>query len=118
MIPFLPLDLWLYRIFFVGLRKVSDIFVSNNPFDGFSVFWWTKFLKKKSGIKTHTLYDVETQIPAFFHITETSVHDSKAMNELPYETGSYYILDRAYNNFKILYETSAKPYPILYHSCF
>ena len=40
-----------------------------------SVFWWAKFRKKKGGIKVHTLYDVETQIPAFFHITEASVHD-------------------------------------------
>jgi hypothetical protein len=45
-----------------------------------SVFWWAKFRKKKDGIKVHTLYDVETQIPTFFHITEASVHDSKAMN--------------------------------------
>jgi hypothetical protein len=69
-----------------------------------SVFWWAKFRKKKGGIKVHTLYDVETQIPAFFHITEASVHDSKAMNEIPYESGSYYIFDRAYNNFKMLYK--------------
>ena len=55
------------------------------------------------GIKVHTLYDVETQIPASFHIIEASVHDSKAMNEIPYESGSYYIFDRAYNNFKMLY---------------
>ena len=68
-----------------------------------SVFWWAKFRKKKGGIKVHTLYDVETQIPAFFHITEASVHDSKVMNEIPYESGSYYIFDRAYNNFKMLY---------------
>lgn len=67
-----------------------------------SVFWWAKFRKRKGGIKVHTLYDVETQIPAFFHITEASVHDSKAMKEIPYETGSYYIFDRAYNNFKML----------------
>ena len=38
-----------------------------------SVFWWAKFRKKKGGIKVHTLYDVETQIPAFFHIMEASV---------------------------------------------
>lgn len=69
-----------------------------------SVFWWAKFRKKKGGIKVHTLYDVETQIPAFFHITEASVHDSKAMKEIPYEPGSYYIFDRAYNNFKMLYK--------------
>jgi hypothetical protein len=69
-----------------------------------SVFWWAKFRKKKGGIKVHTLYDVETQIPAFFHITEASVHDSRAMREIPYETGSYYIFDRGYNNFRMLYK--------------
>jgi hypothetical protein len=69
-----------------------------------AVFWWAKFRKKKGGIKVHTLYDVETQIPAFFHITEASVHDSRAMKEIPYESGSYYIFDRAYNNFKMLYK--------------
>jgi len=35
--------------------------------------------KHKGGIKIHTLYDMEPQIPVFFHITTTSVHDSKAM---------------------------------------
>ena len=69
-----------------------------------SVFWWAKFRKKKGGVKIHTLYDVETQIPTFFHITEAFVHDSKAMKEIPYEIGSYYIFDRAYNNFKMLYK--------------
>lgn len=69
-----------------------------------SVFWWAKFRKNKGGIKIHTLYDVETQIPAFFHITEASMHDSKAMKEIPYEPDSYYIFDRAYNNFKMLYK--------------
>jgi len=93
-------------------KRVTDIFkLAGNvyAFDSttidlcLSVFWWAKFRKKKGGIKVHTLYDVETQIPAFFHITEASVHDSKAMNEIPYESGSYYIFDRAYNNFKMLY---------------
>lgn len=68
-----------------------------------SVFWWAKFRKHKGGIKVHTLYDVETQVPAFFHITEAAVHDSKAMSVIPYETGSYYVFDRGYNDFKQLY---------------
>lgn len=33
-----------------------------------AVFWWAKFRKKKGGIKIHTLYDVETQIEAYFVI--------------------------------------------------
>ena len=41
------------------------------------VFWWAKFRKHKGGIKMHTLYDIETQIPTYAHITPASVHDSK-----------------------------------------
>ena len=67
-----------------------------------SVFWWAKFRKKKGGIKTHVLYDLEAQVPAFYHITTASVNDSKAMQEIPYETDAYYIFDRGYNNFKEL----------------
>ena len=67
------------------------------------VFWWAKFRKHKGGFKIHTLLDLETQIPAFFHITTASVHDSQAMKEILVETGAYYILDRGYNNFKELY---------------
>ena len=94
-------------------KRVSDIFKLGGNVYAFdsttidlclSVFWWAKFRKKKGGIKVHTLYDIETQVPAFFHITEASVHDSKAMKEIPYESGSYYIFDRAYNNFKMLYK--------------
>ena len=68
-----------------------------------SVFWWAKFRKKKGGVKVHVLYDLEAQVPAFYHITTASVHDSKAMPEIPYETGAYYIFDRGYNNFKELF---------------
>ena len=68
-----------------------------------AVFCWAKFRKKKGGIKIHTLYDVEAQVPAFFHITTASVHDSQVMKEIPVESGSYYIFDRAYNFFSQLY---------------
>ena len=68
-----------------------------------SVFWWAKFRKKKGGIKAHVLYDLESQVPAYFHITTASVHDSKAMKKIPYESGSYYVFDRGYNAFKELY---------------
>ena len=67
------------------------------------VFWWAKFRKKKGGVKAHVLYDLEAQVPAFYHITTASVNDSKTMQEIPYETDAYYIFDRGYNNFKELY---------------
>ena len=50
------------------------------------MFWWAKFRKKKGGVKAHVLYDLESQVPAFFHVTTASVHDSKAMKEITYES--------------------------------
>ncbi|MPL81954.1 hypothetical protein SDC9_27888 [bioreactor metagenome] len=71
-------------------KRATEIFKLGgniNAFDSttidlcLAVFWWAKFRKKKGGIKVHTLYDVETQIPAFIHITEAAVHDSKTMKK-------------------------------------
>ena len=68
-----------------------------------NVFQWALFRKKKGGVKVHTLYDIETQIPTFFHITPARVHDTKAMDVIPYEENSFYIFDRGYNDFKRLH---------------
>ncbi len=93
-------------------KRITDIFKLGGcvyAFDSttidlcLSVFWWAKFRKRKGGIKIHTLYDIETQVPAFFHITEAAINDVRAMDEIPYEPGSYYIFDRGYNDFSRLY---------------
>ena len=93
-------------------RRAADIFKLGGKVYAFdsttiplclSVFWWAKFRKKKGGVKAHVLYDLEAQVPAFYHITTASVYDSKAMPEIPYETGAYYVFDRGYNNFRELY---------------
>ena len=68
-----------------------------------NVFQWALFRKRKGGVKVHTLYDIETQIPTFFHITPARVHDTKAMDVIPYEENSFYIFDRGYNDFKRLH---------------
>lgn len=59
--------------------------------------------EEKSRVKVHTLYDIETQIPTFFHITTAKVHDSKAMSAIPYEENSFYIFDRSDNDFEQLF---------------
>lgn len=68
-----------------------------------SVFWWAEFRRAKGGVKMHTLYDVKTRIPSFVYITAASVNDVNAMDQIPYERGSYYIFDRGYNDFERLY---------------
>jgi len=69
-----------------------------------NVFWWAKFRKAKGGIKLHTLYDITTQIPAFIHITEATVNDMNAMDEIPYESEAYYIFDRGYVDYTRLFK--------------
>mgnify|MGYP002674244787 FL=1 len=68
-----------------------------------ATFPWAKFRKKKGGVKAHVLYDIETQVPAFYTVTTASKHDSTAMSAINYEPNAYYIFDRAYDSFKDLY---------------
>ena len=83
---------------------VKDFFLSNKvyAFDSttislcLSVFWWTRLHHGRGGVKMHTLYDVTTDIPSFVIITDASVHDSKVMDQIPYQSVSFYIFDRAY----------------------
>jgi hypothetical protein len=68
-----------------------------------ATFPWAKFRRKKGGTKTHVLYDIEAQVPAFYTVTTASKHDSTVMNTIPYEPNAYYIFDRAYDSFRELY---------------
>ena len=61
-----------------------------------SIFWWSRLHHDKGGIKLHTLYEIKTDIPAFVYISDASLHDSKAMLTIAYESGAYYVFDRAY----------------------
>ena len=68
-----------------------------------NVFCWATFRKAKGAIKLHTQYDIRTSIPVFMHITAGAVHDVKAMDEIVYEPGSFYVFDRGYLDFKRLF---------------
>jgi len=69
-----------------------------------SVFWWAEFRKHKGGIKLHTLYDVKTSIPSFLHVSTASVHDVNILDLIPYEVGSYYVMDKGYIDFERLHK--------------
>ena len=94
-------------------KRVNDIFKLNGnvyAFDSTTIdlclklFPWANFSTYKGGIKIHTLYDVETQVPAFIHITEAKINDVRAMDVITYESGSFYVFDRAYNDYHRLYK--------------
>jgi hypothetical protein len=69
-----------------------------------SVFWWAEFRKHKGGIKLHTLFDVKTSIPSFLYISNASVHDVNILDLIPYEMGSFYVVDKGYIDFSRLHK--------------
>ena len=69
-----------------------------------SVFWWAEFRKHKGGIKLHTLFDIKTSIPSFLYISRASLHDVNVLDIIQYESGSFYVLDKAYIDFERLYK--------------
>ena len=69
-----------------------------------NLFPWAKFRKTKSAVKLHTLLDLMTHIPDFIEITTGKTHDVNILDVLIPEAGSFYIMDRAYNDFYRLYQ--------------
>ena len=47
---------------------------------------------------------LKTSIPSFLYITNASVHDVNIMDIIPYEAGSFYVVDKGYIDFLRLYK--------------
>ena len=58
------------------------------------VFWWAKFRKHKAAVKLHTLFDVKAAIPTFIDITDGLTHDVNFLDQLIYEAGAFYVMDK------------------------
>ncbi len=68
-----------------------------------SLFPWATFRKHKGAVKLHTLLDLRGNIPTIIVITDGKVHDVNILDELPFEAGAFYIMDRGYLDFARLY---------------
>jgi len=69
-----------------------------------SVFPWARFRQTKGAVKLHTLLDLRGDIPAFIWITDGKVHDVNILDHLIPEPGAIYVMDRAYLDFRRLYQ--------------
>jgi len=69
-----------------------------------STFYWAKFRKNKGAIKLHTLLDLRGNIPTFISITTGKVHDVNILDDIIFESGAFYIMDRGYVDFKRIYQ--------------
>jgi len=64
-----------------------------------SVFPWAIFRKKKGAVKLHTLLDLRGNIPVFIAITDGKVHDVNVLDQIIFEAGAFYIVDKGYYDF-------------------
>ena len=85
--------------FAVDLNETVYAFDSTTIDLCLSLFPWARFRKQKGAIKLHTLLDLRGNIPTFIRITHGKVHDVNILDDLLFEPGSFYIMDRGYNDF-------------------
>jgi len=68
-----------------------------------SVFPWARFRSTKAAIKINTLLDLRGAIPSMIHVTPGDVHEVNWLDDLIFEPGAFYIMDRGYLDFARLY---------------
>jgi hypothetical protein len=68
-----------------------------------SLFPWATFRQHKAAIKLHTLLTLQGNFPTVIIVTPGSVHDVNILDQLVWEAGSFYIMDRGYLDFARLH---------------
>lgn len=64
-----------------------------------TLFPWADFRTTKAGIKIHTQIDLRGPIPTCIFISDARQHDVRWLDDLLFEAGAFYVLDRGYMDF-------------------
>ena len=67
-----------------------------------TLFPWADFRRTKAGIKMHTQIDLRGPVPTCIYITGARQHDVLWLDELIFEPGAFYVMDRGYMDFSRL----------------
>jgi hypothetical protein len=68
-----------------------------------SLFPWAKFRKTKAAIKLHTLLALQGNFPTLVIITPGKVHDVNILDQMTFDPGAFYVMDRGYVDFARLH---------------
>ena len=71
-----------------------------------SLFPWARHDSAHAAVKLHTLMDLRGSIPCFVRVSDAKMHDAHFLDELAFEPGAFYIMDRGYVSFDRLYRLS------------
>lgn len=64
---------------------------------------WALGKYSKGAVKMHTLLDLRGSIPTNIHITDGKCHDSNELDKIEPEPLAFYMMDKAYVDYKALY---------------
>lgn len=95
-------ELYAYDSFGVELEQTVYALDSTTIDLCLSLCPWAPFHHGRGAIKLHTLLDLRGSIPSFVRITHGRVSDLSMLDEIVYQPGSFYVMDRAYLDFKRL----------------
>ncbi len=88
----------------LDLDKTVDALDSTTIDLCLGLFRWATFRKTKAAIKIHTLMEIHSSLPVWISVTTGDTHDVRALDEIWLEPGSFLVIDRAYLDFRRLYE--------------
>ena len=68
-----------------------------------SLFPWAQFRRHKAAVKLHTLLDLRGNIPTVVIITSGNIHEVNILDQLIWQAGAFYLMDRGFLDFSRLY---------------
>src|SRR5262249_3805108 len=68
-----------------------------------SVYPWARFDAQRSGLKIHTQLELNSTLPAQMLVSLATFQEVVWLDQLYYEPGAFYLMDRAYVNWRRLY---------------
>jgi hypothetical protein len=92
-------DLYLNESFGVDLDQTVYALDATTIDLCLSLFPWAKFRKNKGAVKLHTLLDLRGSIPSVVIITHGKIHEVNILDQIVFEPGAFYVMDRGYLDF-------------------
>jgi hypothetical protein len=68
-----------------------------------SVYPWARFDAKRSGVKIHTQLELHSALPAQMLVSLATFQEVVWLDQLVFEPGAFYLMDRAYVSWRRLY---------------
>ena len=94
----LPVDADLLRL------KIHAFAIDSTTIDlCLKLFPWALFRRRKAGIKAHTMIDLRVGIPVFMRVSHAKVADVSVLDEICFQAGAFYVMDRGYVDFARFY---------------